>query len=101
MRKSPASTPQHHTTGALMNEQEVNQRLHKLESFEAGVAVSLLALKAAIQASPGFNQTAFEDCLTHFLANPAANLDATEFAFPIRTLLADHSELLKTLHHKE
>lgn len=84
-----------------MNEQEFNRRLHKLESFEAGVAVTLVALKAAIQVSPGFNQTAFEDCLTYFLANPAANLDATEFALPIKLLLGDHSELLKTLHHKE
>ncbi|WP_213778861.1 hypothetical protein [Caballeronia sp. dw_276] len=85
-----------------MTEQEqqlLQQRLHKLESFEAGMSVALVALKAAIQASPGFNQTALEDCVTFFLANPAANVDPVEFAFPLKTLLQDPTALLKELHY--
>lgn len=83
-----------------MNEQETQQRLHALESFRIGMTMSLVALKAAIQASPGFNQSAFEDAPQFFLANPAADVDPTAYAFPIKTLLSDQSILLKGLHHK-
>ncbi|KWZ43428.1 hypothetical protein WS72_11520 [Burkholderia savannae] len=77
------------------------QLLRELESFRFGVLVALGSLKAAIQESPGFNQTALEDCVSYFLANPPSSGDRESFEGPLKSLLGDRSDLLKAVLRRE
>lgn len=71
------------------------QLLLDLESFRFGTLLALIALKAAIQESPGFNQAALEECVTQFLALPPERGDRESFEGPLKALLNDHSGLLR------
>ncbi|MBU9420042.1 hypothetical protein L0Z16_03545 [Burkholderia multivorans] len=77
------------------------QLLHELDSFRFGVLAALTALKASIQDSPGFNQTALEDCVSYFLASPPSSGDREAFESPLRALLADRNDLLKAVLRRQ
>ncbi|WAS56225.1 hypothetical protein MK974_24305 [Burkholderia ambifaria] len=77
------------------------QLLHELDSFRYGVLAALAALKAAIQGTPGFNQTALEDSISYFLASPPSSGDQESFESPLRALLADRTDLLKAVLRRE
>jgi len=82
-----------------MTEQEIAAQLRELQGFRAGMLVSLVSLKAAIQLSPDFNRTVLEDCLTYFLALPPSTGDVDAYRCAINVLRNDNSTLLKELRY--
>lgn len=77
----------------------LNTAVAQLDAFKSGVLLSLLALKAAIQASPNFNQQVLEDSLDFFLASPPKTDFPDDALLPLRTLKNDMTKLLREIRH--
>jgi hypothetical protein len=75
--------------------------LRELDSFRLGTLAALASLKAAIQASPSFNQTVLEDCVSYFIANPSSSVDRESFEGPLKSLRDDRTDFLKALLHRD
>lgn len=80
---------------------DFKKAIEQLDAFKMGVLVSLGAIKAAMQASPGFNQQALEDSVLYFLAQPPDTKYREDFEWPLKTLMQDMSDLLKQMKHLE
>jgi len=65
-----------------------------LSSFETGVLMALVALKAAIAATPHFNAEALEKAATYFLENPPALANKDHYEWPLNMLRASQEGML-------
>lgn len=87
--------------GVLMTVKTRGERLDELESFQMGVIAALGLLKAALQKSPGFNQTLLEDGIDFVLAQPPSQVIKEPFERPLRALRADQSSVARGTLHEE
>jgi hypothetical protein len=83
-----------------MEDNAATTLLRELESFQLGTLAALIALKTAIQASPGFNQTVLEDVVLVLLAAPPRVDDFISFEGPLKALLGDRPDLLQAVLHE-